>query len=60
MTYQEIRELCRNGKIGKIPNWIGYLKWDYANDQLIFVNGDYVIPENKLQIKDYTNLYYII
>jgi hypothetical protein len=32
MTYQEIRELCRNGKIGKIPNWIGYLKWDYAND----------------------------
>lgn len=62
MNYLDIKEYCKRGKIGKIPNWEGYLKWDYANDQLIFTNNDYIMQEEELisKIKDLDNLYYII
>ena len=62
MTYQEIYELCRKGKIGMIPGWKGYLKWDYTKNQIFFVNGDYTMNQNKLEkhIKDRNDLYYII
>ena len=32
MTYSEIKKLCRKGKIGIIPKWKGYIKWNYAKD----------------------------
>ena len=62
MTYQEIYELCRKGKIGMIPGWKGYLKWDYTKNQIFFVNGDYTMNQNELEkhIKDRNDLYYII
>ena len=62
MTYQRIRKLCRKGKIGLIPGWKGYLKWDYAINQIYFVNGDYRMNQDELekQISNRNDLYYII
>lgn len=28
MTYSEIKDFCKSGKIGLIPGWKGYLKWN--------------------------------
>ena len=62
MTYTEIKELCKRGKTGLIPNWKGYLKWNYSEDELQFVNGDYKMSQSELEdkIKNRTDLYYII
>lgn len=62
MTYSEIYNLCRKGKTGLIPGWIGYLKWNYATDTLQFVNKDYKMEQSELEdkIKNRTDLYYII
>jgi len=43
MIYEQIKDLCRHGKIGLIPNWKGYLKWDYAKNELYFQNNDYIL-----------------
>lgn len=34
MSYSDIKELCRKGKLGMIPGWKGYLKWNYSEDEL--------------------------
>ena len=34
MTYTEIKDICRKGKLGIVPNWNGYLRYDYAKDEL--------------------------
>lgn len=62
MTYSEIRKLCRKGEVGLIPGWKGYIKWNYAKDQLEFVNGDYVMCQEELEkkISNRTDLFYII
>ena len=62
MTYSEIQKICIKGKLGIVPGWIGYLKWDYSKNKLRFVNEDYVMPQKELEdkIKDRTDLYYII
>lgn len=36
MTYEEIKNKCRYGKTGMIPGWKGYLKWNYAKDEIYF------------------------
>ena len=61
MNYQDLRYLCRRGKVGLIPGWQGYVKWDYGKDQIKFVNGDYTMSQEELEekIKDRTDLYYI-
>ena len=62
MTFEQIKEICRKGKLGIIPGWKGYLKWDYASDQLQFINGDYKMTQKELEDKiiDRNDLYYII
>lgn len=62
MKYSDIKELCRHGKVGRIPGWVGYLKWDYGTDQIYFINGDYKMTQSELEdkIADRTDLYYII
>ena len=62
MNYLQIRDICKKGKIGLIPKWKGYLKWDYSLDELYFVNGEYRMYESELKdkIKNRTDLYYII
>ena len=62
MNYSEIKELCKKGKVGIVPNWKGYIKWDYSRNQIIFVNGDYIMYQDELseKIGNKTDLYYII
>ena len=64
MKYEEIKELCRRGKVGMIPGWRGYLKWNYALNQLQFVNNNYIMTQKDLEgdygITNRTDLYYII
>lgn len=62
MNYEQIKKICRKGKLGIIPGWKGYLKWDYASDQLQFINGDYKMTQKELEDKiiDRNDLYYII
>ena len=62
MTYLEIKNICQKGKIGLIPGWIGYIKYNYGTCQLEFVNGDYKMSEKELEskIKNRNDLYYII
>lgn len=62
MTLRELKLFIKKGKVGLIPGWKGYIKWNYSKDQLQFVNGDYVITQSELEdkIKDRTDLFYII
>ena len=62
MNLDELKPLIRRGKQGMIPNWIGYIVWDYVSDQLCFVNNDYKLFEKDLKDKlgDRNDLYYII
>ena len=64
MTYTEIKDICKKGKTGLIPNWRGYLKWNYAKDELQFVNNNYIMTQDELEgnygITNRTDLYYII
>lgn len=34
MTLDELKPLTRRGKTGMIPNWKGYIIWNYSLDQL--------------------------
>ena len=59
MTFNEISNKLKEGKIGKLPNYIGYFKWDYVNDCVYMQNGDYIkynLDNEKLR----TDFYYII
>ena len=64
MIYEQIKDLCRHGKIGLIPNWKGYLKWDYAKNELYFQNNDYILTQSQLEddykISSREDLFYII
>ena len=60
MTYSEITEIARHGKLGKLPNFIGYFKWDFGNKVLVFTNGDYRCNADDLNVKNRTDWYYII
>ena len=60
MTYSEITEIARHGKLGKLPNFIGYFKWDFGNRVLVFTNGDYKCNADDLNVKNRTDWFYII
>lgn len=60
MTYTQICDTAKKGKIGKLPNFIGYFKWDYSNNTLIFYNQNYKCQAKDLNIKNRTDFYYII
>ena len=62
MTYQEIKNICKKGKIGLIPGWEGYIKYDYSKKELYFQNKDYIMSESSLKDKviNRNDLYYII
>lgn len=62
MTIQELKNFCKKGKIGCIPKWEGYIKYDYYLDQMYFINGDYRLSEQELidKLKNRNDLYYII
>ena len=59
MTLKEIEPLLRKGKIGMLPHYEGYFKWDYVNECVYMQNGDYKkynLTDEKLR----TDFYYII
>ena len=63
MTYEEILPIAKKGKLIKLPYWDGYFKWDYANKELYFVDGDYTLNQQQLidmGLKLRTDWYYII
>ena len=62
MTLNELKLFVRQGKWGMIPGWKGYIKWNYALDEMQFVNGDYIMPYKELKdkVKNRTDLLYII
>lgn len=45
MTLEEIEPFLKKGKLGIIPNWIGYLKYNHSTKQIEFQNNDYIINE---------------
>lgn len=60
MTYTQICNKAKLGKICKLPNFIGYFKWDFASNTLIFYNNDYRCSAQDLNVQDRTDFYYII
>ena len=36
MTYNNICKFAKQGKIGLLPKFKGYFKWDYSSNDLIF------------------------
>ena len=35
MTYDEMLKVTRKGKLGKLPNFIGYFKWNFVENETI-------------------------
>ena len=62
MTLKELKLFIRHGKWGIVPKWKGYIKWNYATNEMQFVNGDYVMTQKELEdkTKNRLDLYYII
>ena len=62
MTLEELKPIIRKGKLGLIPKWKGYIKWDYVLGQMYFINNGYILTEQELKDKlnDRNDLYYII
>lgn len=59
MNYSEILEICKQGKIGMLPNFIGYFKWDFRNKVLMFINEDFKCLAEDLDVKNRKDFYYI-
>lgn len=62
MTLEELKPIIRKGKLGLIPKWKGYIKWDYVLGQMYFINDGYILTEQELKdkLKTRNDLYYII
>ena len=62
MTLEELKPIIRKGKLGLIPKWKGYIKWDYVLGQMYFINDGYFLTEYELKdkLKTRSDLYYII
>ena len=60
MIYNEICIVAKEGKLIKLPNFVGYFKWDYAINDLIFYNGTFKCKASDLDIKNRIDFYYII
>ena len=60
MTYTDIINYAKQGKICKLPEFEGYFKWDYITDQLIFYNEDFKCPAKDLYVEERDDFYYII
>ena len=59
MTLEEIEPYLHQGKLGKLPNYEGYFKYDFAVNKIYMQNKDY----KKYDLKDEmlrTDFYYII
>lgn len=57
MKYHDVVNLSKLGYIFMLPKFVGYFKWDFGKDCLIFNNKDY---RCKLDIQNRDDFYYII
>lgn len=60
MTYQEILPIAKQGYLVRLPNFIGFFKWDYGKEKLIFTNEDFKCNAEDLDILNRNDFYYII
>lgn len=60
MTYTELIPILKNGKLGRLPHFEGYFKWNYSGNFVQFFNGDFECPADQLDIKNREDFYYII
>lgn len=59
MNAEEIQYLVKRGKVGRLPYYQGYFKWDYAKDCMYMQNGDYKKYDLTEELKR-DDFYYII
>ena len=59
MNIQEIEYLVKRGKVGMLPHYKGFFKWDYAKDCMYMQNGDYKKYDLTEELKR-DDFYYII
>ena len=60
MTLEQAIEKAKNGKTVMLPGFTGYFNWSYAENKLIFSNGNWRSDIENLDIKNRTDFYYII
>lgn len=60
MIYTELQSFLKQGKIGKLPNFEGYFKWDFGLEKPIFFNKEFRCLADDLDIKNREDFYYII
>lgn len=59
MTYEELSNKAKEGKTGRLPNFIGYFNWSYRYNELMFHNGDFRCKAKDLNVQNRTDFYYI-
>lgn len=60
MNYNEICKILQKGKVGKLPSFIGYFKWNYGINDIIFQNRDFQCRASDLNVLNRKDFYYII
>lgn len=60
MIYSEIIKRMKSGKIAMLPDFIGYFKWDYGINDVIFYNKGFKCKASELDISNRKDFYYII
>ena len=56
-------KLAQEGKTFMLPGWVGYFKWDYNGNSLVFNNGNYFLNAkqlDKFKLNKRTDWYYIV
>ena len=50
MTYEELSNKAKEGKTGRLPNFIGYFDWSYRYNELMFRNKDFRCKAKDLNV----------
>ena len=62
MTYSQATLHAATGATLMLPGWEGVFVWNYANNTLIFKNGDYYLNEQQIRemkLNERDDWYYI-
>lgn len=63
MNYNLATLYAVTGNILKLPGWEGIFIWNYADNTLMFKNGDYILNSQQLKefkLEERNDWYYII
>lgn len=50
MTYNDAYKMAKEGKWMKLPNFEGYFRWDYFQDDFIFINDKFRCKASDLDV----------